>query len=108
LAAANAAYHYGILAANTHLAGLGLRGALYAIIVLYALKGGVLTPIFTGNALREKHRGDQAPFNVELEMLAVGVVLLLAAFDLVGAPSRWTGVAALACALVHAARIARW
>lgn len=108
LAAANAAYHYGILAANTHLAGLGLRGALYAIIVLYVLKGGVLTPIFTGNALREKHRGDQAPFNVELEILAVGVVLLLAAFDLAGAPSRWTGVAALACALVHAARIARW
>ena len=108
LAAANGAYHYGILAADTRLAGLGLRGALYAIIVLYVLKGGVLTPIFTGNALREKHRGDQAPFNVELEMLAVGVVLLLAAFDLAGAPSRWTGVAALACALVHAARIARW
>lgn len=108
LAAANAAYHYGILAANAHLAGLGLRGAIYSIIVLYVLKGGVLTPIFTGNALREKGRGDQAPFNVELEMLAVGVVLLLAALDLAGAPSPWTGLAALACAGVHAARTARW
>ncbi len=108
LAGANAAYHYGILAANTVFAGLGLRGALYAIIVLYVLKGGVLAPIFTGNALREKGRGEQAPFNVELEMLAVGVVLLLAAFDLAGAPSLWIGLAALACALVHAVRTARW
>ena len=108
LAAANAAYHYGILAAHTALAGQGLRGAIYAIIVLYVLKGGVLTPIFTGNALREKGRGDQAPFNVELEMLAVGVVLLLAALDLAGAPSLWIGLAALACALVHGARVARW
>ncbi|MBZ0143976.1 MAG: NnrS family protein [Rhodocyclaceae bacterium] len=108
LAAANAAYHYGILAAHTHLAGLGLRGALYAIIVLYVLKGGVLTPIFTGNALREKGRGEQAPFNLELEMLAVGVVVLLAALDLADAPSPWTGLAALACAGVHAVRTARW
>lgn len=108
LAASNAVYHYGILAAHTHLAGLGLRGALYAIIVLYVLKGGVLAPVFTGNALREKGRGEQAPFNLELEMLAVGVVLLLAALDLAGAPSRWIGLAALACALVHAFRTARW
>jgi uncharacterized protein involved in response to NO len=108
LAAANAVYHAGILAAHTHLAGTGLRGATYAIVVLYVLKGGVLTPIFTGNALREKKRGEQAPFNVDLEMLAVGVVLLLAILDLAGADSRWTGLAALACAVVHAARTARW
>lgn len=108
LTGANAAYHYGILAANTAFAGLGLRGAIYSIIVLYVLKGGVLAPIFTGNALREKGRGDQAPFNVELEILAVGVVLLLAALDLAGAPSLWIGLAALACAGVHAARTARW
>lgn len=108
LTAANLAYHYGILAANTVFAGQGLRGAIYAIIVLYVLKGGVLAPIFTGNALREKGRGDQAPFNVELEMLAVGAVLLLAALDLAGARPLWTGLAALACAGVHAARTARW
>jgi uncharacterized protein involved in response to NO len=108
LAVANGVYHAGILAAHTQFAGLGLRGALYAIIVLYVLKGGVLAPIFTGNALREKGRGDQAPFNVELDMLAVGVVLLLAALDLAGARPLWIGLAALACALVHALRTARW
>ncbi|MBX3647481.1 MAG: NnrS family protein [Rhodocyclaceae bacterium] len=108
LAAANAAYHYGILTANAALAGQGLRGAIYSIIVLYVLKGGVLTPIFTGNVLREKGRGDQASFSTGLETLAVGIVLLLAALDLAGAPSLWTGLAALACALVHGARAARW
>lgn len=108
LAAANAVYHVGILAAHTHLAGLGLRGAIYAIVLLYVLKGGVLTPIFTGNALREKGRGEQAPFNVELEMLAVGAVLLLAALDLCGARPLWIGLAALASAGVHGLRTARW
>ena len=108
LTAANLAYHYGILAANTAFAGQGLRGAIYAIIVLYVLKGGVLTPIFTGNALREKGRGAQAPFNVQMEVLAAGVVLLLAALDLAGARPLWIGLAALACAVVHAARAARW
>ena len=108
LAIANAVYHFGIHAANTVVAGLGLRAAIYAIIVLYVLKGGVLTPIFTGNALRETGRGAQAPFNVELEMLAVAVVLLLAALDLAGAPAAWSGLAALACALVHGLRVARW
>ncbi|PKO67291.1 MAG: NnrS family protein [Betaproteobacteria bacterium HGW-Betaproteobacteria-14] len=108
LTAANLAYHYGILAANTAIAGLGLRAAIYAIIVLYVLKGGVLTPIFTGNALREKGRGEQAPFNAGLETLAVAVVLLLATLDLAGAAPLWTGLAALACAGVHGARAARW
>jgi len=108
LAIANAVYHYGIHSANTVIAGLGLRAAIYAIIVLYVLKGGVLTPIFTGNALRETGRGAQAPFNIELEMLAVAVVLLLATLDLAGAPAAWSGLAALACALVHGLRVARW
>jgi uncharacterized protein involved in response to NO len=108
LFAGNLAYYQGIATGNEPLAWKSLRLAIYAIVVLYVLKGGVLAPIFTGNALREKGRGEQAPFNVELEMLAVGVVLLLAAFDLAGAPSLWIGLAALACALVHAVRTARW
>lgn len=108
LAAANAAYHFGILAADPALAGTGLRAATYAIIVLFVLKGGILTPVFTGNALREKGRGDQAPFNFELELAAVGTVLVLAVCDLAGAASTATGLAALACAAVHGLRTARW
>lgn len=108
LFAANALYHHGLATANPAQAGLALRLAIYAIVALYVLKGGVLAPIFTGNALREKGRGDQAPFDMRLEVAALGAVLLLAACDLAGAPPAWTGCSALACALVHGWRTARW
>ncbi|MDP2824813.1 MAG: NnrS family protein [Sulfuritalea sp.] len=108
LFAANLLYHHGLLTANHGQAWLALRLAIYAIIVLYALKGGVLAPIFTGNALREKGRGEAAPCNMKLEVAATGAVILLAAFDLTAAPALWTGSAALACALLHGWRMARW
>ena len=108
LFAANFVHHVAASGANLPVAGAALRGALYAIIVLYVLKGGVLTPIFTGNALREKGRGDQAPFDMRLEIVCMGALLLLATLDLAGAPSLLTGIAALACALAHGWRVARW
>jgi hypothetical protein len=52
--------------------------------VLYVLKGGVLAPIFTGNALREKGRGGQAAFLMPLESIALVALLSLAALDLGG------------------------
>ncbi|MDO8787981.1 MAG: NnrS family protein [Sulfuritalea sp.] len=108
LFAANLIYHHGVLTTNYTQVWQALRLALYAVIVLYVLKGGVLAPIFTGNALREKGRGDQAPFNMKLEIAAIGFVLLLAVLELAAAPAGWVGAAALACALVHGWRTARW
>lgn len=86
----------------------GLRGAVYAIVVLYVLVGGLLTPVFTGNALRENGRGDQAPFVPALDAAAVALVVVLAALDLADAPRTWVGAAALACTAVHGWRVARW
>jgi uncharacterized protein involved in response to NO len=110
LALANGLYHFALAAgpSDPALAGTALRAALYAVIVLYVLKGGVLTAIFTGNALREKGRGEQASFEMSLEIAAAGLVVVLAGFDLAGAPALPTGLAALACAAVHAWRTARW
>ncbi|NMF90083.1 NnrS family protein [Aromatoleum petrolei] len=105
---ANLAFHLSISAGNPALATLALHGGVYTILTLYVLKGGVLTPIFTGNALREKGRGEQAPFRMWLDVTAVGLVVALAALDLAGAPARWIGLAALACTLVHAWRVGRW
>lgn len=85
-----------------------LRAAVYAIVVLYVLVGGLLTPVFTGNALRDRGRGDQARFVPALEAAAVGLVVALAAADLARAPQAWTGAIALACTLVHGWRVARW
>ena len=108
LFAANAIYHHGIATADYAQAGTALRLAIYAIIVLYVLKGGVLAPIFTGNALREKGRGTLPPRNMALEIAATGALLLLAALDLAAAPAVATGAAALACAVLHGWRCARW
>lgn len=105
---ANLAFHQAAARGDAALAGLALRGAVWAIVVLYVLKGGVLAPIFTGNALREKGRGDQAPFSMALEAAALAALLLLAAGDLIGAPAAWSGGAALACALLYGWRSARW
>ena len=108
LAGANLAWHAGAIAADPNLAERGLRTGVYALIVLFVLKGGVLTPIFTGNALRERGRGDQAPFVMALDAAAVAAVVVLAGLDLGGAGPRWSGGAALACAIVHGWRVARW
>ncbi len=108
LFAANVIYHHGLLTANPGQAWTALRLAVYALIVLYVLKGGVLAPIFTGNALREKGRGEPAACNMKLEIAAVAALLLLAALDLGAAPAAWTGACALLCTLLHGWRCARW
>jgi uncharacterized protein involved in response to NO len=108
LAGANVAYHHAAMTGNAALGGQALRAAVYAIVVLYVLKGGVLTPIFTGNALRELGRGDQAGFHLGLEVAAVACVVVLALLDLAQAPAAWVGGAAALCALVHGVRTARW
>jgi uncharacterized protein involved in response to NO len=108
LFAANTIYHHGLLASNYGQAWQALRLAIYAIIVLYILKGGVLAPIFTANALREKGRAGLPPCRMSLEVAATGAVLLLATLDLAAAPPVWTGSIALACALLHGWRTARW
>lgn len=105
---ANLVYHYAVTHNDAGLAGLALRGAIWAIVVLYVLKGGVLAPIFTGNALREKGRGDQATFLMPLESAALVALLLLAGFDLGDSPRTLSGSAALACAALYGWRSARW
>lgn len=108
LFAANLAYHAAALAGDTAAAAHALRGAVWALMVLYTLKGGVLTPIFTGNALRLLGRGEQTRFLMPLEALTLALLLALALADLGAAPPALTGALALACAIVHGARVARW
>lgn len=108
LAVAQGVFQAGLLLTQPALAELGLRGGLYAILVLFTLKGGLLTPIFTGNDLRARGRGDQAPFSFPLESLCLAALLTLAALDLAAAPAPLRGGAALACALIQGARALRW
>lgn len=108
LVAANLSYHAAVLAGDVPLAHRALRAAVWALVVLFTLKGGLLTPIFTGNALRELGRGEQARFLMPLEALALLLLLALAVADLAGAPATATGALGAACALVHGVRVARW
>lgn len=105
---ANLVFHHAATRGDVQLAGLALRGAIWAIVVLYVLKGGVLAPVFTGNALRQAGRGDQPPFLMPLEALALTALLALAGLDLAGAPAAATGTAALACLLLYGWRSLRW
>jgi len=89
-------------------AEIGLTASLYSIVLLYALKGGLFVPVFTGNHLRATGRGDQAPFLMPLEYAAIGSVVALAATDLADAPQRWRAAAALLAFAVHAVRLLRW
>lgn len=108
LFAANVVFHAGRIAGDLVSTAFGLRLAIHAIILLYVLKGGVLTPIFTGNALREKRRGADIPFVMWLDVLATLSVVALAIADLAKLPAAWTGATALAACAIHALRLARW
>ena len=86
----------------------GITTALYALVLLFALKAGVFAPVFTGNHLRATGRGDQVPFLLPLEVAAVGTVFVLAAVDLADVPRPWRALAALLAFAVHAVRMLRW
>jgi uncharacterized protein involved in response to NO len=102
----------GMLAGNLLFLGgrveTGLKAAVYAVVLLFALKGGVFTPVFTGNHLRVTGRGGQAPFVLPLEFAAIGAIVALAAVDLAGTPRTWRAGVALAAFALHAVRLARW
>lgn len=108
LAGANMQHLAGLLTQDPTLAQRGLHTGIYALMLLYVLVGGLLTPIFTGNALRQRGRGEQARFVPILELAAVVAIVLLAVLDLLDAPPSWTGATALISAAVIGLRTARW
>ena len=59
-------------------AAAGLLAATYALVLLFALAGGVFTPVFTGNHLRATGRGGQPPFLRPLEGRGIAGVLVRA------------------------------
>lgn len=108
LFAANLAFHAGRMAGDEAAMSFGVLLAIYSIVFLYVLKGGVLTPIFTGNRLRETGRGGEIPFLPWLDVVAAGTVVVLAVADLVGWGATPVGLLALLACLVHAARLLHW
>lgn len=108
LAAANLAYHVAVQAGDVAAAQRALRAAVWTLVVLFTLKGGLLTPVFTGTALRALGRGAAVPFLMPLEVSSIALLCALAVADLGGAPPLATGALALGCVATHGVRVARW
>lgn len=86
----------------------GIFVGIYALLLLYALVGGIFTPVFTGNHLRATGRGDQPPFVRSLEVTSIGAIIVLALVDLSAAPPAWRAAVAAAAFALNGARLARW
>jgi uncharacterized protein involved in response to NO len=107
LAVANAAFGLARLRAAPLDMQRALLLALYGLMFLYALYGGLLTPAFTRNFLRS--RGEPAAaILVPLEYATALAMLALAAADLLGAPRPWLLLTAGAAVVLHGWRWARW
>lgn len=106
LAVANAVFH--VAAGDAVLAQRALRAALWVLVLLFTLGGGLLTPVFTGNALRASGRGAPAPTAWPLEAAALAALLALAAADVAGVAGAPTAALALAAFVLHGWRVARW
>lgn len=108
LAMANLVFHAAVAGNDTAGAATALRAALWALIVLYSLKGGVLTPTFTGNALVAAGRGAAPAFQPALELAALLTLVALAAADTGGAPPPVIALLGWAACITQTWRVARW
>lgn len=108
LAAANATWHFAQAGGDSALAAAALRGALWAVVVMFSLAGGLFTPAFTANVAAERGRRAPDPASVPLEAAALTLLLALVLADLGAADPRWIGPLATSATLVHALRVIRW
>jgi uncharacterized protein involved in response to NO len=107
-AAANGAWHFAHAAGDAAGAARALRAALWTVVVLFTLAGGLFTPAFTANVLAERGRGAPAHASLPLEVLALAATVALAAADVAAAPPAVVGSAALAAIATQGWRVARW
>lgn len=104
----NLCYYLGVIQQDQQLWSQGLRLGFYAILFHCSLTVGILAPIFTENALAGKGRPAAIGHNTPLEWLSVLSVMAVAGADLAQLPPVLTAGLALACALLHILRLARW
>jgi uncharacterized protein involved in response to NO len=102
LAAANVAFHLGATAGANRAASRALEGGLLLILLLYALAGGLLIPVFTVSRIA------MATFNVPLDALAVASVAAFALAEFLEAPLAVRGTLAGVAGAANGLRLARW
>jgi len=103
----NLLFHLGIMQSDLALAALGLRTAVYAIMIKFVVAGAFLTVVFTNNILPDQGI-KEITFNPVIEALAVLSLVGFILTDLLAMSSTWCFAAAAFACLVHAIRFARW
>jgi uncharacterized protein involved in response to NO len=107
-AAANGSWHWAVARGDAAGGAQALRLALWPLVLMFALAGGLLTPVFTANVLRDAGRAPPPPTRPALEVAAMAALLALAVCDLRGASAPVTAGAALAALGLQGWRVARW
>ena len=102
LAAANVAFHVAAAASEPRAASRALEAGLLLIMLLYALAGGLLIPVFTSS------RVPMRTFVIPLDALAVASVAAFSVAEFLEVPLGTRGWLAAVAALVNAVRLARW
>ncbi|MGE3144303.1 MAG: NnrS family protein [Pseudorhodoplanes sp.] len=106
--AANAVYHAAVAMAAFDLAERALGAALNVLVVLFAIVGGMLTPIFTESTLQQRGRSEPLTVSKALEIAAIGLAVLFAMANWSHLPPTANGAIACLAAIVHAARLCQW
>jgi uncharacterized protein involved in response to NO len=108
LVLADCMYYAALWRGDLRAAEHALLLAVNVLTVLFAVVGGLLTPIFTETALREAGMPFRFRFLPALEVSAVASAVLFAAADWIVVPPRINGAIAVTAAAVHLVRFARW
>ena len=81
-----------------------VKAALYVIVLIVAIMGGRVIPMFTQNALPNA----RVRRNMTLDRWAIGLLAAALALDVLAAPGWLLAPLALAAAVSHAIRLALW
>jgi len=81
-----------------------VKAALYVIVLIVAIMGGRVIPMFTQSALPNA----RVRRNVKLDRWAIGLLAAALALDVLAAPGWLLAPLALAAAVSHAIRLALW
>lgn len=99
-----AALHFGWTSGLSSASALSLRLELDVMLFIMAVMGGRVIPMFTNNGVP----GAGAGRHPLVEKLALALLLMLFAADLLQLPPGMVAMVALAAAIVHALRLVLW
>lgn len=106
-AGANVIFHLALAYGSQAGAHWALMLGVHSLAFLFTLYGGLFIPAFTRRYLHQ--RGERAAaILMPLEYATALAMVAFASADLLGAPTGWMAATALAAAVVHAWRFARW